>query len=467
MRTGWIWVLALLLAAASSVFVASADATRPATATDSAPPHVTLLQIDGAISPASADYVVRGIEDANMQRADAIVLELDTPGGLSSAMRDIVKAILSSAVPVIGYVAPGGARAASAGTYILYACHVAAMAPGTNVGAATPISLIGGDGGAASESEDKSKGKGKPAPAANQDTEMRKATNDAVAYIRALAEQRGRNADWAEQAVRDAVSASAEQALKLKVINLTAPNLPALLAEIDGREVQTAAGAVTLRTKDARIETVHPGARSQFLAVIANPSVALVLLLLGLGGLIMEGAHPGGILPGVLGAICLLLALYAFQLLPVNFAGLGLMLLGVVLLVSEAFVPAYGVLGTGGVVAFVIGAVILMRTGTPAYQIGLPAVIGMGIAGAGVIAGILWLAVRSHRHPVVSGREQMIGALAEVVDDFDGRGMVHVHGERWQADSPVPLRRGERVVVMGLRGLVLDVARAPAAPKEN
>lgn len=444
---GWGWLLLLAMATAGAA----------APESPMAHPEVVVLRVDGAISPASADYVVRGIQRADSIHATAVVLELDTPGGLSSSMRDIIKAILASPVPVIGYVAPSGARAASAGTYIMYACHVAAMAPATNIGAATPVSLTGGGSLPLPAS---SSGKGVSAPTG--DTEMRKVTNDAVAYIRALAERRDRNADWAEKAVRDAVSVSAEEALKLHVVDLVAPDVPALLADVDGRSVETSAGARVLHTRDATIQTVAPGVRSQFLGVIANPSVAYILLLIGLGGLVMEGMHPGGVLPGVVGAICLLLALYAFQLLPVNFAGLGLILLGVILIVSEAFVPAYGVLGTGGVVSFVIGSVILMRTGVPGYGIALPVVVGVAIAAAGVLVGIVWMAMRSRKRPVVSGREEMVGAVAEVVADFEGLGTVHVHGERWQARSGIPLKRGQRVSVTGMHGLVLDVQ--PAAP---
>lgn len=446
-----------------SWLVALAFAPLLAMAAPDAPAPVVLLTIDGAISPASADYVVRGIDEANQRGAAAVVLQMDTPGGLSSAMREVIKSILSSAVPVVGYVAPQGARAASAGTYILYACHVAVMAPATNVGAATPVSLIGG-GNAPEPATRKSKTSKAPEtpPSTAPSAEMRKASNDAVAYIRSLAEQRGRNADWAEKAVRDAVSVSAEQALKLKVVDLLVPNLTSLLAQIDGRQVETAAGPQTLRTRGAEVITIAPDARNQFLSVIANPTVALILLMVGLGGLVMEGSHPGAVVPGVVGAICLLLALYAFQLLPVNFAGLGLIVLGVLLIIAEAFVPAFGVLGIGGVMSFVIGTVILMRTGSTAYGVALPTLVGIGIAGAGVVAGTVWLALRSRGHPVVSGREQMIGSVAEVVADFHGRGMVHLHGERWQADSPVALSGGQHVRVTGLRGLVLDVV--PHAP---
>ncbi|HET7561893.1 MAG TPA: nodulation protein NfeD [Rhodanobacteraceae bacterium] len=436
--------------------IATAWAAAPQTPANR--PVVVTLRADGAISPASADYLVRGIAEADKRHAEAIVLELDTPGGLSSSMRDIIKAILASPVPVIGYVSPSGARAASAGTYIMYACHVAAMAPATNIGAASPVSITGGGSLPAPSS---SSGK----PADSQSTEMRKVTNDAVAYIRALAERRGRNADWAEKAVREAVSVSDSEALKLHVIDLVAPNLAQLLADVDGRKVETPAGTRVLHTRGAGLQAIEPGWRSRFLGVIANPSVAYILLLLGLGGLVMEGMHPGGVLPGVVGAICLLLALYAFQLLPVNYVGLGLILLGVILIVSEAFVPAYGVLGTGGVVSFVIGSVILMDTGVPGYGIALPVVVGIAIAAAAILVGIVWMAMRSHKRPVVSGREEMIGAIGEVVSDFVGRGAVHVHGERWQARSEVPLQRGQAVAVTAMHGLVLDVEPL-AVPKE-
>lgn len=420
-------------------------------------PRVLRLTVDGPISPASASYIERGIERAADQNMQAVLLEMDTPGGLDTSMRGIIKAILASPVPVIGYVAPSGSRAASAGTYILYACHVAAMAPATNLGAATPIQLINparpGD-------------MPKPASAASaapkpDSAEDRKAVNDAVAYIRSLAQKRGRNADWAEKAVREAVSLSASEALQEKVIDLIEPNEQALLKAVDGRKVELSSGSLNLKTAGAKVITWAPDWRIRFLSVIANPSIAYLLLLIGIFGLLLEGYHPGAVLPGVVGAICLLLALYAFQLLPVNFAGLLLMLLGVILIVSEAFVPAYGSLGIGGVISFVIGSVVLMDTGIPGFGLPVPLLVSVALVGALLVVGIVWMAFRSQRQPQVSGSEEMVGLRGEAVADFAGKGTVHVHGERWAARSRVPLQQGQAIKVVAIHGLVLDVAPDP------
>lgn len=404
-----------------------------------------LLHVDGAIGPATADYVVQGLHTAAAQHAELVILQMDTPGGLSDSMRTINKAILASPVPVVTYVAPSGSRAASAGTYILYASNIAAMAPATNLGAATPVQLAGGSSST---------------PAKPETAEQRKVLNDAVAYIRGLATQRGRNADWAGQAVTKAASLTAEEALQQHVIDLIADNVPALLAQLNGRRVVTAAGAVTLNTTGITVRDYPRGFRVKFLEVLTDPTLAYILLLIGIYGLVFEGFHPGGVLPGVVGAIALLLALYAFHLLPVNFAGLALIVLGIILFVTETFVHAYGTLSIGGSAAFVFGSIILMDTGVPGYQVPRGLIGGISVAAAGIIVTTLWIAVRAHHRPVVSGAEEMLGASGEALTDFSaaGSGTVRVYGEIWNARSDAPVHAGERVKVLRLDGLLLWVA---------
>jgi len=423
-----------------------------------APGTASVLDIHGAIGPATARYVLRGLESAARSGSRVVVLELDTPGGLDGSMRDIIQGILASPVPVVSYVSPPGARAASAGTYILYASHVAAMAPATNLGAATPVA-IGGERAPATPLPSMTpvpKEGAAPADAPGSAMEH-KVVNDAAAYIRGLAELRGRNADWAESAVRGAASLSAEAALKQHVIDLIAADLPQLLQRIDGREVRIGERTVKLATRDLRIVHAHPDWRTQLLAVITNPTVAYGLMVIGIWGLLLEGYNPGAVLPGVVGAICLLVALFAFQILSVNYAGLALVAVGVALIVAEFFYPAYGSLGVGGLIAFVVGSLILFDSDIPGLQVARPLIGAFATAGALTIAGIVYLAGRSLRAPVVTGARGMIGASAEVLADFTGTGRVRYGGELWQARSSVPLKSGQVARIVRVEGLTLWV----------
>jgi membrane-bound serine protease (ClpP class) len=392
---------------------------------------VVLVPLDGAVGPASAHFVKRGIERAAKDGAELVILQVDTPGGLDTSMREVIKAILASPVPVAVFVAPSGARAASAGTFILYAAHIAAMAPGTNLGAASPVSI----GGAMPQKDDKKGG---------EDTMTRKVTNDAVAYIRGLAQLRGRNADWAEKAVREGVSLPAQEALKLKVIDHVAADVPSLLAK--------------LGKANAEVKALEIDWRTRVLAVITNPTVAYLLILVGIYALIFEFMNPGLILPGVVGAIALLLALYALHLLPVNYAGLALMLLGIAFMAAEAFLPSFGALGIGGLVAFVLGSILLIEdTELPGFDIPYALIGGVAAASAGFLIVVLGIMARSRRRAVVSGREEMIGAPGEALADFADEGWARVHGEQWKVRTSRPVRRGQKLRVTGMQGLVLSV----------
>lgn len=426
------------------------------------------LSIDDVIGPATDDYVERALETASQQQAELVVIVMDTPGGLDTAMRGIIKNITNSSVPVAVYVAPTGARAASAGTYILYASHIAAMAPGTNLGAATPVQI-----GGISPSDVKDKGKNKDkeksdktAPDENLNTLERKVINDAVAYIRGLAQLRGRNQEWAEKAVREAASLPANDALKQNVIDIIATNMADLLKQIDGREVLVLGQTRVLKTAGLTLQEINPDWRSRFLSVITNPNVAYILMLVGIYGLIFEFSNPGAIAPGTIGAICLLLAMYSFQLLPINYAGMGLILLGIALMVGEAFQPSFGVLGIGGLISFVFGSIILMDTEAPGFGIDISVIATFAVTSVILFVFVVGMAMRARRRPVVSGMEELLGAEAVVMDDFDNRGRVFIHSESWNALCDTPLYKGQRVKVIGIKGLILQVEPLQSSKQE-
>ena len=417
------------------------------------------LTIEDVIGPATDDYVERALETAAQDQAELVIIRMDTPGGLDTAMRGIIKNITNSSVPIATYVAPTGARAASAGTYILYASHIAAMAPGTNLGAATPVQI---GGIPAPGKQDKSKGNNddtdkSPQPAPN-DAKTQKVVNDAVAYIRGLAELHGRNQEWAEKAVREAASLQASEALKLNVIDLIADSVPDLLKQLDGQEVVVLGQKRTLRTAGLPIKQIEPDWRSRLLSVITNPNIAYILMLIGIYGLIFEFSNPGAIVPGTIGAICLLLALYSFQLLPINYAGVALILLGVALMVGEAFQPSFGMLGIGGTIAFVIGSIILMDTETPGFGIDISIIITFAATSVLVFIFVIGMAIKARRRPVVSGMEELLGGQAIVDNDFDHTGTVTIHSEHWSAVTEQPLHKGQAVQVTGIKGLILQVS---------
>lgn len=444
------------------------------------PGQVVTLRIEGAIGPATSDFVTRGFAIAAERNAGLVVLEMDTPGGLDTSMRAIIKQILASPIPIATYVSPEGARAASAGTFILYASHIAAMAPATNLGAASPVAIgAPGGGGQPSRGDDakrddakdadkeadkpKDGDEAKPQPRRGSgpttgSTMMDKVTSDAAAYIRSLAQLRGRDEDFAERAVREAASLSATEALEAGVIDVVAISLTDLLTKLDGREVKLDSGnVVTLATANAAVERIAPDWRNQILAVLSNPQIALILMMIGIYGLFFEFTSPGFGVPGVAGLICILIAMYAFQLLPVNWAGVALMAVGAVLMLAEAFMPSFGVLGIGGIVAFIVGGLFLMDSDIPGFGIPISFLVSLAVVSAAMLFAIGGFAVRARKRRVVSGSEEMVGAEGTVTS-VDAIGTyAHLHGERWRVASDAPLAPGDRVRVTAIDGLTLRV----------
>ncbi len=416
-----------------------------------AAPLVMTAEIHGGIGPGTAAYFERVLEVARTRNASLVVVSMDTPGGLDRSMRDMIQAMLASPVPVAMYVSPSGSRAASAGTYLLYASQIAAMAPGTNLGAATPVAI--GFGGGGDGKGEKSDGDAK----APKSTMEAKAMHDAAAYIRSLAQLRGRNADWAEKAVRQAESLSADEALKLDVIDVVAADVPDLVKKVDGRTVKVAEGTRKLELAGATFESASPNWKERLLATVSDPNIALLLMMAGVYGLLFEFMVPGTAVPGVAGSIALLLGLYGLALLPVNYVAIALLLLGLGMMVAEAFLPTFGVIGVGGIVAFVAGVLFLIDAEIPGFTISWGFIVPIVLVNALVLAAIGAYAVRTRRRPSVAGVEGMVGGQAEALEDFEREGWVRAHGERWRARASQPMKQGETARIAGVDGLTLVV----------
>ncbi|WP_444921233.1 NfeD family protein [Microbulbifer sp. CnH-101-G] len=459
-------ILTLLLVVLISKSAAQEDAS----------PHVALLSIDGAIGPATTDYFKRATENAGARGAELIIVHIDTPGGLDAASRDIIQHILSSPIPIATYVYPSGARAASAGTYILYASQIAAMAPATTLGAATPVQIGGPPGTPSPGGNPKEDDQKEEAEEANKEDEEgeeeekkekplsgtameRKMVNDSVAFIRGLAQRNGRNAEWAEKAVREAATLTASEALEMNVVDIVAKNDEDLLKQVAGRKVSLDSGDITISPEIAQlpIENYEPDWRNELLALITNPQVAYILLLIGIYGLIFEGYSPGAFVPGIVGVICLLLAFYALQVLPINYAGLALIIVGALLIVAEVFMPSFGALGIGGIIALVIGSVMLIDTDVPGMQVSRKLIAAIaGVSGV-FLLGLLMAVGRSLRKPRLASDQALVGRVAVVSNVSEKEVLVHLDGEIWRAHCETPLEPGQRVRVIAQRGLLLYV----------
>ena len=437
-----------------------------------------VLNLEGALGVATAEYIIGGIEQAEEEGANIVIIRMDTPGGLVSPMRDIVQSILGSEVPVVTYVSPGGARADSAGTYILLASHIAAMAPTTHLGAATPVSLTGDDLSPGQEEEDTESASEEDAEedtdeaADSEDSEPstameRKVLNDSISYIRGLAEAHGRNADWAEDAVRHAATLTATEALEMNVIDLIANDRDELLEAINGREVQLNNEAFTIDSEELVVKMIEPNWRLKILNTIASPEIAILLLMVGLYGLMFEGYNPGAILPGVAGVICLLLAAYALQVMPVNYAGLALITVGLILIVAEAFVPSFGALGLGGIVALIFGSIMMFDSGIPGFGISVTFVVTLAVAMGGILLWMVSYLLRLRRRGPVSGRESILSGVGVAEESFQGDGHIWLESESWAAHSEKPIKKGQQVSISNMDGLVLDVEPIASAESEG